>query len=426
MMLFLAAGTAQAFHDGGAGNCDGCHTMHNTAGNPSRTGLPNAYLLIGSDSSSICLICHAASLPSNGSMGNNAMVATFPPPAAGSYPQQLTPGGDFAYLQKNYSWLTATGTPASSPGETHGHNITAADFFFFPDSRYTVAPGGFYPATKMGCTSCHDPHGRYRLTDTAGSFATTGKAISESGSYGSAPGGTTAVGSYRLLAGNGYLPPFLATTPAATFSVNPPVAVAPTNYNRSEATGDVRVAYGSGMSEWCGNCHGAYQHVLTGTSTVAAHPSGNSAKLLNVANEYNAYVKSYVATGTFATAYSSLVPFEEGTTDPTALAVDAAATTGASQGSNVTCLTCHRAHASGWDCATRWNTTPAAYLTVSGSWPGIDAPTASGQDGVNSTGKTMLEYQQAMYGRSAGSFATNQGSLCNKCHWNDTRKVLPE
>lgn len=420
-LLLATAGPAWAFHDGGVASCDGCHTMHNTSGGQT-VGSGNRYLLRGSDASSTCLLCHAGSIPADG-----YRVVTSPPPAPGNPPVQLSPGGDFAYLQKTYSWINAaTGLPATSSGDAHGHNIVAADFLFFPDGRFATAPGGSYPSAAMGCTSCHDPHGKYRQLDNAGTTDTTGKPIVASGSYGALPTPSAAVGSYRLLAGAGYLPPSLGATPAAAFVTNPPVAVAPAVYNRSEGAGDVRVAYGRGMSEWCANCHGAYQHTLTGTSPVASHPAGSGATMQTGADEYNAYLKSYLYTGTIATAYTSLVPFEEGTADLSQLAADTASTAGATAGSSVSCLTCHRAHASAWDNATRWNTTAGSYLTVAGSWPGTNAPTMDGQKGENATGKTVQEYQQAMYGRDASAFATNQGSLCNKCHWNDSHQQLPQ
>ena len=231
-----------------------------------------------------------------------------------------------------------------------------------------------------------------------------------------------------LDAGIGYLPASLATAPGVAFVSDPPIAVSPVAYNRPENTSDIRVAYGKGMSEWCKNCHGSFQHIGYPNPTMAGHPAGNDSKLLDIANEYNAYLKSYIYTGTFATAYTSMVPFEEGVADLSILAAETGSTAGASSTDNVMCLTCHRAHASAWDNITRWNAAPGALLTVNGAWPGINAPTVDGQKGEYATGKTQAEYQQAMCGRDATQYATtaNQGSLCNKCHWNDSYKVLPE
>lgn len=425
LICTFPAGFACAFHNGGVADCDGCHTMHNSSGNvpmtkggrPTGTGF--AYLLKGSDQSSTCLICHAGATPVD-----SFRVATNPVPAPGAYPLQLTPGGDFAYMQKNYNWVTSTGTVQSSPGANHGHNINAMDFLYFSNSaRWATAPGGFYPTASLGCTSCHDPHGKYRVLDAGGTMvAATGKPISGSGSYGALPSASTAVGSYRLLAGQYYKPASLQGN--FGFVANPPVAVAPAVYNRSEATSDTRVAYGLGMSEWCGNCHSTLQHnTINPATTVGNHPSGYNAKLTNVYTTYNAYIYSGNLTNTNpAVGYSSLVPFEESFSYLENLAADTGSTAGASPTDNVQCLTCHRAHASAWDSATRWNMAKGAYLTVDGSYPGLDSPTMQGQQGENATGKTMAEYQQAMYGRQPASFAPSQVSLCNKCHEQDQYK----
>lgn len=418
-LVLAAAGEVFAFHDGGVAACDGCHTMHNTSGGQAMTskGTANAYLLQGTDQSSTCLICHSSSTPTD-----NYRVATTPVPPPGRPPVQLTPGGDFAYLQKNYSWVnSATGLSVTSTGDAHGHNIIASDYFYFQDSRYSVAPGGSYPSAKLSCTSCHDPHGGYRIMDaTSGTVARTGKPISGSGSYGVLPTSTEAVGSYRLLAGVGYAP---VSYPLSPFVNDPPIAVAPLVYNRPESTSDTRVAYGRGMSEWCENCHAGLQHSSYPNATVGNHPYGSGALLpTDVVATYNAYVNTGNLTGTIATAYTSMVPFEEGTTDLGVLSSHTTSTAGASTSDNVTCLTCHRAHASAWDSITRWNAAKGAYLTVAGAWPGIDAPTLQGQTGQYATGKTMAEYQQAMYGRPASEYATNQWSLCNKCHENDAYK----
>ncbi|WP_243371552.1 cytochrome C [Geotalea sp. SG265] len=421
----LPGNIAFAFHNGGVADCDGCHTMHNSSGNVPMTtggrptGAGYAYLLKGSDQSSTCLICHAGSSPTD-----SFKVATNPVPAPGNFPLQLPPGGDFAYLQKNYNWVTSTGTAQSSPGSNHGHNINAADFLYFSNgARWTTAPGGFYPTASLGCTSCHDPHGKYRILDAAGTtIATTGKPIGDSGSYGALPTSSVAVGSYRLLAGQYYKPASLQGN--FGFVANPPVAVAPQSYNRSEAASDTRVAYGMGMSEWCGNCHASLQHnTINPATTVGNHPAGYNAKLTNVYTTYNAYIYTGNLTNTNpALGYSSLVPFEESISSLSSLAADTTSTAGASAVDNVNCLTCHRAHASAWDSCTRWNTAQGAYLTVAGSYPGLDAPTTQGQQGEYATGKTMAEYQQAMYDRPPTAFAANQWSLCNKCHEQDQHK----
>jgi len=425
LISIIPARTSYSFHDGGVAACDACHTMHNSSGNFPMTknamplGQGNIFLLRGSDQSSTCLNCHAGSTPQD-----RIKIATNPVPVQGSYPVQLTPGGDFAYLQKNYNWVTSLGTAQSSPGANHGHNINSLDYLYFTNSaRWSIAPGGVYPTAAMSCISCHDPHNRFRIMDAgATTIATTGKPISGSGSYGDLPTALTAVGSYRLLGGQFYKPASLQGNYG--FVANPPVAIAPSSYNRSESLSDTRVAYGLGMSEWCENCHSTLQHnTVNPSTTLGNHPFGYSAKLTNVYTTYNAYIYTGNLTNTDLTqGYSSLVPFEEGISDLATLAADTAKTSGASATDNVMCLTCHRAHASAWDSATRWNTAKGAYLTVSGFYPGVDSPILQGEQGEYATGKTMAEYQQSMYGRPPSKFAPLQWSLCNKCHESDQYK----
>jgi hypothetical protein len=152
------------------------------------------------------------------------------------------------------------------------------------------------------------------------------------------------------------------------------------------------------------------------------HPASSDSKLgATILGNYNAYVASGNFTNTVATAYTSLVPFEEGTKDRAALAahavIDGSQTAGADANSNVMCLSCHRAHATGWDSMTRWNN-KAEFLTIAGAYPGTGLAGEAGYGQYNQ-GKTQAEIQATFYDRPATSFATYQRSLCNKCHAKD-------
>jgi hypothetical protein len=145
------------------------------------------------------------------------------------------------------------------------------------------------------------------------------------------------------------------------------------------------------------------------------------------ANNYNTYVKTGDLSGTQATAYTSLAPFQTGnSTDLATLSNIVASTAGPDSGDIVNCLSCHRAHASAWDEAGRWffnyTSSTSALITVNGAYPGTNAG-GQGAYGEYATGKTQAEYQQAMYGRPASKFAVrasvlgaNQKTLCDKCH----------
>jgi hypothetical protein len=441
----MSFSSAYAFHAGGVADCDGCHTMHNSMENKAVAvhpgnegdivGVTNAdpgtstqfqgknFLLQGSDTSSTCLNCHA------GSAIGSFTVLTYPlPTTVGSAPVQRTPGGDFGWLAKTFSGNRG----ATVAGERHGHNIVAADFGLIADGAQATAPGGNYPASNLSCASCHDPHSRARIQDTATGVVTEAKLgsnvlpIYTSGSYGAASIATTgATGVYRLLGSATYTQMSLPGMTA--FTANAPVAVAPSGYNQSEAVTEVRVAYGSGMSEWCANCHASIHNGnVNAANTALIHPAGNTALLAATANNlngdaagtsigaiYNAYVASGNLTGVVATSYTSLVPFERGTaviatlkalasnTNTAASSVGPSGTT-----ENVMCLSCHRAHASGFASMARWDN-------------GSQFTTQAGAYNFASTGQTATEYQAAMYDRDPAKFATYQRSLCNKCHAKD-------
>jgi len=362
------ASSIKKFHTGSSSECKECHVGKG----------PD---LKASDSSSVCLLCHEAPqgtrTPTGYYVATNTMDLR-----AGQPPAQLTPGGDFGWLKKSYTWKSPRES-GSSPGERHGHNIIAVDFGYEADSRLRTSSNGRYPSSELSCISCHDPHGK--ISKTPGS------------------------GPYRMLGGRGYK---TSGVPGVVFSNEAPVVAAPRDYNRAENATDTRVAYGSGMSEWCGNCH-------TSGCAGKTHPSGKCANCgRETISNYNAYVKSGNINGRFDTAYTSLIPFEEGT-DSLSLLIQHAQTNGsytkgAESGSNVMCLTCHRAHASGWNSMARWNM-ETDFIVYRNKYPGTD----NGSPPEHAQGRTAAETQWALYDRPSSRFASAQRGLCNKCHTKD-------
>jgi predicted CXXCH cytochrome family protein len=406
MTLAFLPRAAAGFHAGGAGECDGCHSMHSSGTSSS--------LLLAKDSSSVCLTCHAANIQRPDTVLTTGLITGVPP-------INYTPGGDFGWLQKSYQWIDAKGVLQQSRGDHHGHNVVAMDFGLVPDAVRLVAPGGTYSSNQLGCISCHDPHGTYRLTDSGGTVSTVGPPVRTSGSY--ANGGTvedptsnSSVGVYRLLGGAGYQP---KSSGQAPFSNQSPIAVAPPTYNQGERSTQVRVAYGARMSDWCGNCHLSI-HVPNDPSSKLVHPSGPMARLgAIVSKTYNSYIKTGDLTGSWQSSYDSLVPYEEGTTNRSTLALharsDGSGLDGPQTGlENVMCLSCHRAHASGFDDALRWNQ-EGEFIAVAGQWPGLDATGTAGKPTL-AQGRTSAETRAAMYDRDASRYAAYQNSLCNKCH----------
>jgi hypothetical protein len=293
------------------------------------------------------------------------------------------------------------------------------------DEAHTTAPGGSFPADRLACISCHDPHGRYRrLSD--GTVATTGAPIWASGSY---PGASNqpkatgeAVGVYRLLAGNGY------TKDGVTFP-GVPAAKVPDVYNRTEAATQTRTAYGHSETgghvawgTWCATCHpemdSAQRHVHPVDR--AFSPGG--------ARQYGIYVKS----GTLrrgpdaatAPSFLSLVPFVEGTGDYAVLGAhavnDDSQLGGPTSADRVSCLSCHRAHASGFASMLRFDV-GYEFMVKDGAYVGFDNPAVGTSDEgpQQSRGRSIADWQAAYYDRPAALWATYQRVLCNKCHAKD-------
>jgi len=414
-LIFLTAtlltiglsGMAFAFHSGGVAECEGCHSMH-----APKTG--GYALLIGTDVSSTCLSCHM----NEGDTGPSSYHVSTVDAKLGDKmaPLQRNPGGDFGWLKKSY--IYGTGVDQNEMGETHGHNIIASDFKFVVDSRFAKSPGGDYPSSQLSCASCHDPHGKGRqLPD--GTFAFTGGAIVGSGSYSTSTPPKNlkageAIGLYRLLR-----TPLYSNLGFDAY----PIAVAPSSYNRTEAVTQTRVAYGASgkntWGNWCATCH-ADMHSGKGNYV---HPVDKS--LGDVATNYNNYVKSGDLSGASAKAYLSLVPFAESTGDFTTLASHAKSDdsylNGPATSDTVMCLSCHRAHASGFKNGLRFDQ-GYEFMVKNGLYIGYDNPAVgtTGRGPTQSRMKTMAEWQAAYYDRPATpTFATYQRVLCNKCHAKD-------
>lgn len=372
-LVFALGNAAFAFHNGGVAHCDGCHTMHNSPDNPA-SGSPNNDLLKGSDPSSTCLNCHG-----NGGTGYHISSTD------GSAVNQ---GGDFYWMTKDYT-VVVRGNPVLFSKDDHGHNVIASDFAMAADTNpnNATAPGGTYLAANLGCDSCHDPHGR-----VAGGTANGGAPVSGSGSYGDpAPTDGSVLGNYRLLGGTTYVAPG-----NVVFTADAPVARAT---NVSGSSYGAIVDYGSGMSEWCANCHTDY------INDSQKHPAGNGEHLNGFGDNYNSYVATGDFTGVYDTAFDGLVPFERGVTDSTLLSD--APVLGTDAQSNVMCLTCHRAHASAHANAGRWDF-EVELLVESHALESPDVPVGA-----------AVYYKDAAVVDIATEYGPYQRSLCNKCHVQD-------
>jgi predicted CXXCH cytochrome family protein len=411
-------GTSYAFHDGGVAECTGCHSMH--------SALSSSYLLVGTDQGSTCLSCHENA----GDTGPRSYHISTPSAELAlstDIPVQRTPGGEFGWLRQNLSAPASYSAYAiiRNWGYERGHNIQATD------NGYTIvdgtsSPGGAAPADELTCISCHDPHSRARrLEDNTIVYPQTltpYEPIVEAGSYGHVPAPGEAVGVYRLLGGDEY------AAYGSTQFPGVPAAVVPSSYNRTEATTQTRVAYGYGTangyaswSNWCGTCHDD----MHDPGSPLVHET-EAALGGTIATQYNEYVMTGDLTGIQATAYTSLVPFALSTDDPTILddtaLTDDTDLNGPVGADRLACLTCHRAHASGWRFALRWNG-EAEFLTLGTPgvpiYPGVELSGTIGNQGQFNRGYTSAQMAATYNDRPATVFSQHQRSYCNKCHQKD-------
>ena len=163
------------------------------------------------------------------------------------------------------------------------------------------------------------------------------------------------------------------------------------------ATRPKHTVYKSGMSDWCANCH---DNLHSDNTSNFIHPIGQLGS--TIAALYNSYVSTDDVTGgNVGTSYMGLVPFEVVNVDLSTVNSENY-TMGPDGAAEVMCLTCHRAHASAYQDATRWDMSET-FLVDSHPNPGdIDFV------------QSDVDHKDYDY-----IFPANQRSLCNKCHQKD-------
>lgn len=289
-------GNPKGIHRGGVARCDVCHTMHNSqdgaAVDPDQPA-GNPWLLRQSNSTDICLNCHAGYV--GDVFGSDPLN---PPTEKGA--------GNFVFLLEENVNDGHGGGANPVPGHGAGHNVVSPDRGVAADPVLTTAPGGTFPSEHLACTSCHDPHGNpdFRMLYGAGREVQNGL--------------------------------YAFTNPA-------PDADGLSIYHGRERTGR-HTAYRGGVSAWCGNCHEDFHQ----NETDFVHPSGIAIGQ-EMADAYNGYDGTDDPLGGVSdVSYLPLVPFEDAD-------VTVYSTEGPGAESVVMCLTCHRAHASSARDAGRWD-----------------------------------------------------------------------
>lgn len=322
------------FHDGGVASCSSCHVMHNSqVSSGGGGGSGGGALLVDGPPSDLCLNCHA--------LEYGAVLSSDP-----LAPSLERGPGNFGFLRENNLNDGPDGISNPIGGDAAGHNLRAPGYGLSSDGTFSTSPGGSYPANNLKCTSCHDPHGNTN---------------------------------YRMLRGSGMGGMGAFFNPA-------PVAVGLNLELQTFESNSNHVAYISGMSLWCANCHADYltnDHQIVGGNF--EHP-GDGTLGVEILPWYNNYYGTANPTGgNESTAYLAAVPFEDSanTTNRTA---------GPTVGSQIMCLSCHRAHASSSPHSGRWDFNVATL----------------GQDGVVS----------GSYPIPNPYLDPDQQSLCFKCHEN--------
>lgn len=311
--IMCAAAHAVNFHTAGVARCNSCHVIHNSEdGWPIDPVPPGgaSHLLRYSTATALCLSCHAIQ---NGAVwGSNPLA---PPAERGA--------GKFTFLIEDNLNDAPNGGLNPLPGHHGGHNVVAPERGVYADPVHITAPGGSYPSSALGCTSCHDPHGN---------------------------------GNFRMLHGAG-----ARVAGDFVFAYPAPEAVG-INLSGAGESRSNHTAYRGGMSRWCANCHGFYHdHLASGFEHDVDRTFGNS-----YATHYNRYDGSANPNGgSSATSYLPEVAFE----DP---ANTTSSTSGPTGNSRIACISCHRAHGSSAPDLGRWDFN-VAYLgqdgQQSGSWP---------------------------------------------------------
>jgi hypothetical protein len=337
----LMGAPALAFHDEGVAHCNGCHTMHNSAANPTENGLDNLYLLRDANSTDTCTRCHDTSY------GNSWG-------ASAAAPGSIYGGGQFSLLLSANLNDGHGGSTNPILGEKAGHNVISLLKGTVVDGDNGTSPGGTYNSNYLHCTSCHNPHGE------GGHFRLL---------YGGSYGNSNAMG-YTYSYGG----------------VPAPEAVGIAIFGPGESNTN-HTAFTSGMSEWCGACHGSFHNAAY--PTTLKHPSGQAMGPNPIAN-YGVYNGTGDFTGSPGTSYLAMVPYE----DPAV--TDTSRTAGPTGNSKVMCLSCHRAHASSGPYSGRWDFN----ITI---WE---------EEGVESGAYAIPNPYAATVGG-------DQRSLCNKCHAKD-------
>ncbi len=311
-----------------SGPCVNCHTMHNSQnGQLVDPDQPNRYLL--NQGADPCVACHTGSNSGGGSdTGTTPYVYSTTEP---NYGTNTLAGG-------NFYWVTQDGTK--------GHNCLAITDMPV-DSELTQAPGSPVGQGTFGCADCHDK------ISTCESCHTPKHHADDSQTVVGASGGF-----YRFLNSS-----YHGTDQTGVKGIEDndwEYTVSATDHN--EYAGAVDPANTGGlvsddfsMSAYCAGCHEAFHGTNytddgDGQSPWLRHPTHLALSDTTLGKEYHSYNNGG--------GYSPLAPIArdqdrlDTMSGPSSLVYVATTDT---DGDQVMCLSCHRAHGSPYADMLRWD-----------------------------------------------------------------------
>ena len=386
-LCLLPAGSAQAFIDIVTGSvntrlyhtydgltCDDCHTIHNSRnGAPVAGGGPYKSLLTQPTATDVCLQCHL--WPASSAFKAPA-VMTF----TGINPGTIAfPAGDFYWSQQN---------PAM--GHNPGKTLGVQSAFMPSDSVLNQSPGGIFTTDDWDCTTCHDPHNRFgadvaawrQLRRKVNGVVHTGDDTVAFGveTFGGDQGPTAAGFEPILSNSRGDI---VGTDYNNTRADGNPIEGA--DLFRVEADTNKNV-YRGGFSSFCAACHGDFhggngeaENVANANTNVDGdgrwmrHPTNivmadktttGLASRKYGTGSYTAVVTNSQSTSPNPDGYDWRYPLVQSAADFTLrFNISGVGITDATlDTSRLSCLSCHKAHATQYENMTRWDTTSHAFI----------------------------------------------------------------
>jgi hypothetical protein len=340
LCLILTCGGAGAVVQG---PCVDCHTMHNSQnGATVVAGGPYETLLKGD-----CIGCHGTTAADN-LLGTNNTI----PAVMHAHADDLA-GGNFAYITSGKAVDAADGI-VSANRDTAGHNVMdlgianqedIAAMFPPPGDEYNqtgILAGTFTCAGTLGC------HGDRTVAGSMAAIRGSHHAIDTMMKFGTIDEvnqGTATYSSYRFLKG-------VKGGEHAQWNLNATVD----NHNEYRGAtagveaGSASTPGGNTISGLCAECHGDFHGNATdiGIGPWLRHPTDIQLPA-DVNKEYQYY--NGCAGGGAACTYSLSAPVGRATLPNT----PSNSVTPGTPDSIVTCLSCHKAHASANQDILRWN-----------------------------------------------------------------------